>query len=410
MRTAWAGIYFLLGTPLLAVGIACSAELLSFTLAGVYSMFSHRSPVLLDEIRWGTYPRYLPTNETFGFDALLGYRNPPPSDPNYQPFNAYGFIPSGTRVHFSPRKGKGIYRVFILGGSSVAGRYIEGPNTISTCLENILNVRAGSRSNRYEVINAGVPGSLSIEELVFFITDIVFYQPDMVVVVNGFSDLRIFPKFLEWGRMPRVNWSVYMEDSRKTYLEAQTIVGSMRLLAGAIRARLQCSYTYWWLKKMNAGIGRRWGMHPLQINFFQMPSCLTGHATYSCPEIPQEYIDVYLMNVRNLIGVAHAHGIKCLMVLQPPAIYQRRHASELNAKWGEPSFSNFRRGWDRVRGGFQSVRRSWQGIRGVRVIDLSQLFADVPEEMFFDEIRYREPGVRRIAEELAPRVLQLRNE
>ena len=44
-------------------------------------------------------------------------------------------------------------------------------------------------NDSYEVINAGVPGFLSGQELTYVVTELADYEPDIIIAYNGFNDL-----------------------------------------------------------------------------------------------------------------------------------------------------------------------------------------------------------------------------
>jgi lysophospholipase L1-like esterase len=102
-----------------------------------------------------------------------------------------GFASSGDAQQIYGRpKPPDVLRIAILGGSTVEGR-IEGnpahtlPAKLRATLE---DARAGS-GLRLEVINAGVAGFDSGQELIYLLTEIVHYAPDVIVVYNGWNDM-----------------------------------------------------------------------------------------------------------------------------------------------------------------------------------------------------------------------------
>lgn len=86
-------------------------------------------------------------------------------------------------------------RIFIFGGSTVAGSGVEkGAQTISGQLEILINKKNLFPNRDVRVINAGVGGFFSFQEVVRFIDTVLKYQPDMVIFFNGHNDYRYWQR------------------------------------------------------------------------------------------------------------------------------------------------------------------------------------------------------------------------
>ena len=80
------------------------------------------------------------------------------------------------------------FRIFIVGGSTVFGSgSTSDETTIPGYLQELFN-----KSGQYdiEIINAGIPGSQSTNELNRVENTLQQYQPDAIVIYNGWNDLR----------------------------------------------------------------------------------------------------------------------------------------------------------------------------------------------------------------------------
>jgi lysophospholipase L1-like esterase len=106
------------------------------------------------------------------------YRNHPNQRTQCFTTNSVGL--RGTReISSIKRKHK---RIIVVGGSAAFGHGLENDNeTFQAIIENL--------NNRYEVINAGVAGYCSGQELTYIVTDLVDYHPDIIIVFNGWNDL-----------------------------------------------------------------------------------------------------------------------------------------------------------------------------------------------------------------------------
>jgi lysophospholipase L1-like esterase len=85
------------------------------------------------------------------------------------------------------------YRVFVIGGSTVFGAGLPSDEfTISAQLENFLR----KDMNNIEVINAGVSSITSFEELYHIKDKILKYDPDMIIIYDGVNDI-FYKKIVE---------------------------------------------------------------------------------------------------------------------------------------------------------------------------------------------------------------------
>ncbi len=87
-----------------------------------------------------------------------------------------------------------IYRIFVIGGSTLYG---SGSTSDTTTIPGFLQeqfINSGI-NQKIQVINAGIEGSTSIEEVVRIKNDLVNFDPDMIVIYHGTNDAR-----LDWER------------------------------------------------------------------------------------------------------------------------------------------------------------------------------------------------------------------
>jgi len=136
------------------------------------------------------------------------------------------------------QKEDGVYRVFIMGGSTAYGlgslsRYgqekyslIRNDETIDHYLEEFLAGKTPYK--RVEVINAAITSQMSHHHLIYLNQTILKYHPDMIVFIDGFNDYypesKNFDQFRDYAYQERVHQ--YMAEP------------SMRAWLG---------YTGWWL-------------------------------------------------------------------------------------------------------------------------------------------------------------------
>lgn len=102
---------------------------------------------------------------------------------------------------FSSQKSPGTIRIFCLGGSTTAGNWVDDNETWPAFLEKYLR----QHGQQVEVINAGVQGWYSYQDLLRFKNEIVNYEPDLIILKQGWNEEFIYSSqnLGKWWR-PRV--------------------------------------------------------------------------------------------------------------------------------------------------------------------------------------------------------------
>jgi len=85
---------------------------------------------------------------------------------------------------FTPQKKKGTIRIFCSGGSTTAGNAVADEETWPAALERKLR----AANHPVEVINAGVQGWDSYQELLRLRNEIVTYEPDIILLHQGWNE------------------------------------------------------------------------------------------------------------------------------------------------------------------------------------------------------------------------------
>ena len=82
------------------------------------------------------------------------------------------------------------YRIFMIGGSTTFGvGATSDSKTIPSYLQHIIDMNNNDSFN-IEVINAGIPKAFSFTEIELIQNKILAYQPDLLIIYDGFNDLR----------------------------------------------------------------------------------------------------------------------------------------------------------------------------------------------------------------------------
>ncbi len=119
--------------------------------------------------------------------------------------DSYGFVQNNSlESERAFAKPAGVYRIIVSGGSTVAGwgasnNEATWPAMLERSLQTLLAEARDSGLlldyETVEVINAGVPGYDISQELTRFQTELIYMQPDLVIVFNGINEAWNFSGF-----------------------------------------------------------------------------------------------------------------------------------------------------------------------------------------------------------------------
>ena len=98
--------------------------------------------------------------------------------------NSYGF--RGTEI--SESKPSDTYRIFMVGGLTTYGIGANDANTMPFLLQKKFEVNNPNQT--VEVINAGIPGGTSYEEVKLIKEKLLSFAPDIVIVYDGHADIK----------------------------------------------------------------------------------------------------------------------------------------------------------------------------------------------------------------------------
>jgi len=103
-------------------------------------------------------------------------------------------------LEFSNEKQSDVYRIFLVGGSTVFGDGVENHDTISSHLQNFYSGTQFDNIKEIEIINAGINGATSKHESLLIKNKLSKMSPDMVIVYDGWNDSKIgnFESDMSW--------------------------------------------------------------------------------------------------------------------------------------------------------------------------------------------------------------------
>ena len=108
----------------------------------------------------------------------------------------HGFLHNGDEQRDLGIKAADEFRVFIFGGSSVAGSYVaSAQTTLAAMLEQRLSrlLEEAGIHLKVRVVNAGIGGYMSAQELALLQWYVLQYKPDFVIFLDGSNDSVYWP-------------------------------------------------------------------------------------------------------------------------------------------------------------------------------------------------------------------------
>lgn len=353
---------------------------------------------LRDDDRW--YEFLVP-------DGLLGWRLGSNLSVYYSPSshaNEYLYLTDGNGfsadVDDPPEtlyKPPDVYRVIVLGGSTVMGDGSPRPS------QNIVGMlRAAVRDQQItaadgkhvQFINAGVDGYNSAQEYLYFVSRLIRLKPDLVVVYDGWNDSYVWNDNSIMKNMSPFRTKSHEEATRR--IEASySISGSVLLALGNLKTALTEGHS-------------RLAMMELPWRILQKPTTNKDVERRSV-SYDSRLIDYYRETHRAFVALADDH-LAVAVFLQPLVGTDGRVLSdEEKASWWYEDFrwemgnrTPFYRDARRVLG---ELKERSRGERQVCIADLSDTFRDVTETVYADTGHLFPTGNRivasRILDELA---------
>ena len=345
-----------------------------------------------------------------GYQLLSNQSSP------YWQINQQGFRDSESIPVAKPQ---GEVRIFILGGSTAFG-YGSGSNNaaIAEALEQRLGQRLQQQKNspqaykpdvlpadpadratalkkpsklrtaNYRVINAAVPGYSSGNQLAQLALEITKYQPDLIVVLNGYEDLMLSGTE-KATQIPRTeeyldDASSYLAASLNRFLEPiQTKSYVVQMLQNSV------------LKQPDPNqetliVGTKTGQELAEI------------APQDKAEL-QRRIDRYFANHKQIVNLATGANAKVIFATQPEIT--GRNPSQLTPTEGEivtqlgrKYIQTIKENYPRFVGANNYVAKLYP--KQVKSLDLYNLSDKYPSPSFTDAVHLTEPANAMVAEQL----------
>ena len=345
----------------------------------------------------------------------VGYKLLGNQENKHWQINAEGFR---DRDSLSINKPKDEIRIFLLGGSTAFG--YGSPNnqaTISEYLEQRLEERLAQqkasprlykpnllpfdkakkqkslakpskiKSGKYRVINAGVPGYASGNELAQLALQVLKYKPDLIVVLDGYQDFML-ESDLEAVKPPPIDTDNSKPTSFVGYVsKAIEPIENKSYLAKIAQNR--------WLKDKK-------NLQKQDFIVDEQPANLVQYLPQTKDEL-QKRVDRYLDRQKQILNLSAAAQIPLLVAIQPEIT--GREPSQLSDAEGKIARELGRTYIRQVRDNYPVLIDATQQLakafpKNMKVLDLYRLTDKYPSPSFIDPIHLNEAANQKVAEQL----------
>lgn len=315
--------------------------------------------------------------------------------------NAQGF----RRSEDTPlEKPPGVLRVFLMGGSTGYGlrslsQYaqdvypvIRNDETIDHYLEE--DLRDAIPGHRVEVINAAITSFQSHHHLVYLNQTILKYDPDVIVFLDGFND------YFEW----RPGFDQFRDYAYQE--RAHVFLGEPTLSAWGY-------YTGWWLFRKS---------HFAHVlgKAMKNVSLMAGAGGYRPTIVMPDALDGLRDNAeRNFVKMVERNSlileneqVPAIFALQPEiAFRQSKTFSPLEELIYEEMVSHWPENYIEFKNAARPIVLEYlenaAAVGGARTIDLTDIYGGIEGDVYTDYCHLTPRGNERLAEALAPAVLEL---
>lgn len=324
-------------------------------------------------------------------------------------------------------KPKGEIRVFILGNSTAFGRGTpDNQQTIANFLEQRLQTRVQSqkqnpasyrpdvfpffqpsrqkllgmpakiKQGNYRVINVAVPGYSSGNELAQLALEILPYQPDVVILLNGYEDLILpndmqgaeIPKLAEFAKDPDAYFRKYLQQSLREKAEKSALIKAVFALTSQ-------------QKKPQVG------------NVLSIRERNEEPLAQQLPQSDEEFqirLDRYNTNLKRFISLCSSAQIPLMVAIQPEITGRspdKLDAAEQNLveQLGESYTSKVENYYPKMVDSVKQLEKDFP--TNVKMLDFYRLNEKFPTPTFIDPVHINEAANEEMADQIYAAIANL---
>jgi hypothetical protein len=276
------------------------------------------------------YSRYL---DHFQADGLLGGRLAPnfliimpplrrkESDLNKEAEKHYWFMtdeqgfPPVARMghHYLVQKPADVFRVIMLGGSTVEGLGVNSPlQSLPSKLQLLLEREFSQSSKQVEVINGGISGFTSDLEYLKLLTDFLPYEPDLVIAYDGWNDSHLLHDTIAGAPRTRPYRTASQENNGDRVNASFSPSGSFGQFATITAGRILESLSHFATFRLV-----RYSVSRITGGSYARRDYATQHYAAFDREPSVEAAQFYVENRERMLFIAKQKGFRFASFLQP---------------------------------------------------------------------------------------------
>ncbi|MFC1828291.1 SGNH/GDSL hydrolase family protein [Thermodesulfobacteriota bacterium] len=357
--------------------------------------------------------RKMDENNPFTFNPHTGYANKPGSfyDRSIK-VGSDGFLCNAECNEITVEKPENQIRIFILGGSTVAGSGVDnGALTISGQLEEMIAAKDVFPGKECRVINAAIGGAFSFQELVRYVDNVLKYDPNMVIFFDGHNDYRYWQNDINNNKaLP--NFTNYDYSLVRGVNMVQSLTGSVKQVVNMLDQNFPVLFYSMRLAKEVNRFMRTSDYKQVKVNSSAVRSAndMNREGQEKLYDKNRNSLFHYLNNLEAAAGVSKIMGIKGLFCLQPTLGYPL--AKKMAGIENDIIESIYDKS-PNIDLYFENARREF-GERAerlddeyVRFQDMTTIFNKINHEIYVDNCHYNAEGNKIIAENILTQILQM---
>ncbi len=275
-------------------------------------------------------------------------------------------------------------RIIVLGGSAAFGQGASGDNKVFTSvLEGLLNAHSSALKGDVRVLNAGVTGYDSTQELILLTTRLLEYQPDVIIIFDGWND------FYSGGMAP----PGAQDPDSLTFGEIEEVLSRNTQRWTNI---LRLSAFFRVAERALSKAWREWG----ETRRFGRFSDNLG-----------VYLPLYRKNLERIARLAKAYGVEAIFAPQPE-LFQRKgeipeEEQELRLKFSTKRHAGYAEFARTQYPAFIESAKEVAQAEGATFVDTRTTFDQFEGVAFADFVHLNDQGHEILARHLLPTVSQV---
>ncbi len=228
-----------------------------------------------------------------------------------QTVNSKGFV-STREIPFEKEDNE--IRIITLGGSSTVGNGNIDEYTYPRVLERLLQEEFPDK--KITVINGAAGGYSTIESLGYLQTRLLYYKPDIILVMHAWNDMYYFSKSNE-------EISQWRKDFNLQVMWNTNVSSKLEDMMPKDLQYLSWSQLYLHIREFTRKgefFNKDQGADTIEKRYDNLEMVDNGLYRIKSRQINTESFDVYRKNLEQILNVCRINDIKCFSVLQPMLI------------------------------------------------------------------------------------------